>query len=515
MSWLAAKRYPGFCKKFNYTIRNYDIELKIDPRRRNYKSNASLTLTADKNSRQFCFLLSDQCGLDSVNYLGIPLSHTVKPAHPGLNLITATLPRKADVGEKLVIAFIYTGTIPAHDGSSIELSPDNHWYPFSLVPQSYKSTLNIITPDSMRIVASGQFIREQPADTRVLTQWAVTSPARGIHMLAGEFSKTSRDTQPPLDVYYPRSLMNQGRTVANHGQKIQDFLSAKLGPAPALWGTIILTDDPQPATNSSFYLSSIKSGVIDQIKEYKSSRDRNMRMYHIIAGIMAQRWLKHHLVLAHPRELWYLDGLAEYLSWLALEEEYDVPTREALMLEARERVIARSQESVQGGAEGISRQFPPWLISKASWIIRVAHCLAGEKFLPALQEFYTQCPNPAPTPEGFFRLLGQLTATDMVQVFQEWADSAKQLRAEIQDARTFQDNLGQWQLVFNLVNTGKLNWPYPIDIKMELADGTAQTEALIIQRNPHLITSAAKITKLTVDPEMKFLNWADKATYSM
>jgi hypothetical protein len=310
MSWLAANRYAGFCRKFNYTIQNYDIELTIDPRRRFYKSNASITLKADKNTRQFCFLLSDQCTLDTVNYLGIALSHTVKPAHPGQNLITAILPRKADVGEKLVIVFVYSGTIPTHGGSTLEMPANSNWYPFSLVPQNYRCTLKMITPDTIRIVSSGEFVREQPADTRVMTQWTVTHPSRGIHMLAGEFSKTSRDSQPPLDVYYPRNLMNQGQTVANYGQALLEFLAEKLGPAPAPSGAIVLTDNPQKATNSSFYLTSISAGVIEELRLIKSSRDRNMRLYYITAGELAHRWLKHTLAVAHPRDLWYLDGLA-------------------------------------------------------------------------------------------------------------------------------------------------------------------------------------------------------------
>jgi len=515
MSWLAAKKYPMFCQKFTYSIQNYEIEIKIDPRKRMFKANVSLTLTAGKNTRQFCFLLSNNCTLTNVNYLGIALTHSINSAHPGQNLITTVLPRKASVGEKLVIAFIYSGDIPTHDGESIELPPDIHWYPYSLRPQKYTCTLKVITPESTRIVASGKFIREQPADIRVMTQWSAHKPFRGIHMIAGDLLKTTRETQPNLEVYYPRNYMNQGKVVANQSLKILDFLAEKLGPSPAPSATIVLTDHPDISTVSSFYLTSISGGTLEKLKEYQSSKERTINLFQIIARELAHRWLKHNLVVAHPWHLWYLDGLAEYLSWLALEEEYGKATREQTMQKARATVLAAPKECIQSEACGISKKFPPWLVSKASWIMWTAHCLAEDSFLPALMDFYARCPEIAPSSEEFFLTMGKMTGTDMSQLFKEWACTDDQLRTEVVDPRTFQDDEGQWQLVFTLTNTGKLFWPHPIDIKMKLADGSSLVHSLLIQNEPHLIETPAKILTLTVDPEMKVLNWAEKNTYKL
>lgn len=515
MSWLAAKRYFSFCKRFTYAIQNYDIELDLDPRRRSYKASVSLTLTVKKNTRQFCFLLSDHCTLHSINYLGLALTHSVKPAYPERNLITAVLPRQADAGERLVLSFIYSGSVPVQEGKSIELPPSKYWYPHSPCPQNYTCTLKVITPDLIRIVASGNFVREQPADTRTLTQWSATEPFRGIHILAGDFIKTTRETQPVFDIYYPRHYMNQGKTVADACEILLDFFTEKLGPAPASSGIVVLTDNPGPETNSSYFLTSISGGILEEIKEYITSRERTMRLFLICARELAHRWLKYNLTTAHPRYLWYLDGLAEYLSWLAVEQEYGKGAREELMREARSEVLAGPKVSIQSVAYGVKQDFPRWLVCKGSWILRTAHCLAPDKFLPALADIYTQCQNAAPAPEDFFLTLGNLTATDLIQLYKEWVNSDRQLRAEILAARTFRDDKGHCQLVFNLVNSGKLAWPHPIDIKMELSDGSSQVQSFAIQREPHLISTPAKIVRLTVDPEMKLLNWAENNIYKI
>lgn len=517
MTWLAAKRYSSVSKKFTYTIQNYELELKIDPHRYAYSATVSITITATKSTDKFCFLLSKQCTLHSITYLGLALPHTIKPLYPGINLIKAILPRKADEGEKLVMAFTYRGRFSAQPGEAMELAPNMHWYPFSLVPQKYTCTLNVVTPESIRIVGVGELTKEQPADTRVLTQWTATLPFRGIHMLAGDFLKTTRETQPQLIVYYPRKFMNQGKFVADNCEKLLAFFTEKLGPAPTPATAFVLTDNSQPGINTSLFLTSIYAGSLEELREYSSAKERNMRMFLLNAREMAQRWLKHSLALAHPSQIWYLDGLAEYLSWLALEEEYGTPVREQIMLEARELVLTEAKKSITSEAFGVRKEYAPWLVAKAAWLMRAAHCLAGESFLPALQEFYAMAAQSqyAPSPAEFFRIMGSTTRTDMDQLYREWAQGTGELSIVVSQGRTFQDDEGNWQLLFYLENQGKLKWPHPVEIKLDLADGSSETRDFYIDKEPHLIKSTAKIVKVTVDPELKFLNWAQQKVYNM
>ena len=513
MTWLAAKWYSRFSKKFTYTVQNYELELTIDPRRYTYSATASITMTVTKNTNQFYFLLSDQCALHSVTYLGLALPHTVKQLYPGLNLIKATLPRKADEGEKLVMAFIYRSKFSVPPGEAMELAPGMNWYPFSPLPQAYTCKLNVVAPESFRIVGVGKLSKEQPTDTRMLSQWKATIPFRGLHMLAGDFLKTSRDTQPQLDVYYPRKFMNQGKFAADNCEKLLAYFTAILGPAPTPSIAVVLD-----ISQSHQYLplpTSNYSGSLEQLREYDSAKERNMRMFLLTAREMARRWLKESLALAHPSQVWYLDGLAEYLSWLALEEEYGPSVREQVMLEARELVLAEAKSPL-----------PPKPLSKkssppAGGQGRLAHArclLPGRRsLLASLQEYYAQASQSqyAPSPAEFFRIMGSTTRTDMDQLYREWVQDNSELRIVISEGRTFQDDEGNWQLLFNLENQGKLKWPHPVEIKLDLADGNSETRNLYIEKDPHLIRTAAKIVTVTVDPELKFLNWAQEKIYTM
>ncbi len=326
MTWLAAKRYSGLSKKFTYTIQHYELDLKIDIRRLTYAATASVTMTATKSTRHFCFLLSDECTLMGISYLGLALSNTIKPLYPGRTLISSVLPRKADVGEKLVIVLSYRGAFPGPPGEALELAPSMHWYPYSLYPQKYSCTLKVVAPNSIRIVGVGEPLSEKPSDTRTLTQWTATIPFRGIHMLAGEFLKTTREVQPHLQVYYPRKFMNQGKGVADSCERLTAYYAEKLGPSPAPATAIILTENNEPSINSSLYITSIHGGSLDQRRYHPSAKERNLRTYLLIAREMGKRWLKYSLMVEHPSHLWYLDGLAEYLSWLALEENLASPS---------------------------------------------------------------------------------------------------------------------------------------------------------------------------------------------
>lgn len=515
MSWLAAKKYSNYSKSFRYSIDNYEIGIEIDPRRRSYQANVSITLTAEKNSRQFPFLLSDQCSINTVNYLGLALPYKAKSVYKGLNEITATLPRSADSGEKLVIVFIYSGEIPGRRGETLALPPGKHWYPYSPSPQTYSATLKVTTDESIRVVGSGQYISEQPANTKIMTQWATTEPFRGIHLLAGDFLKTARDTQPTLDVYYPRRYMNQGKKVADQGEKVVAMLTEKLGPPPVDSCTFVIAENPRENIDSSLYLTGISTGFFERLKEHKSSKDRSIRLFYSIARELSHRWLKYNLAVNHPQDQWYLDGLAEYLSWIALEEEFGLAIREKMMNEARTAVLSGPKASIQREACGISREFPPWLTAKAGWIMRIIHCLTGDRFFPALQDIIEHSRGNAPTAQEFFLSLEKISGTDLSQVYGEWIQSGRQLIAEICDARSFQDEEEQWQLVFSLVNKGSLDWPHPIEIAMDYEDGSTHTRCLKIQNEPHLVISKVKITQLCLDPNLRLLNWAQKTTYKL
>jgi len=516
VSWFKLKRYSVFCSKFAYSIHHYDLEVTLDPRRQSYAVTAAITMKMGKPTNRLCFLLSAECALHSVSYLGLPLVHKVKQVSPGVNLITAIMPRKADRDEKLTAVLTYSGPIPVPEGDTAELSPDMRWYPFSSRPQQYTCTLKVITPEATRIVGPGTHSRQEPADIRVLTQWTADTPFQGIHMLAGDFLKTSRDAATPLDIYYPRKYMNQAKTVADYSQKLLEFFGQKLGPAPAPATAVVMAENPAQVARSSFYLTSISTGILDMLQEYETRQERNMRLFLLLARETGRRWLKYCLPVAHPSYKWYLDGLAEYLSWLAVEEEFGPAAKTRVLQEAREMVIAGANRSIVSAAAS-KLQFPPWLVAKAAWLMRMAHSLAGDSFLAGLLEIYAQAfrENKAPDPQEFFALLGNITNTDMLQLYREWALSSGKLQVEIKEARTFLDDKNRWQTLFNLVNDGKLDWPHPVELKLALAGGDSRIVRLPLQQEPHLLESPVKVEAITVDPEYKLLNWAAKNTYTM
>ena len=108
----------------------------------------------------------------------------------------------------------------------------------------------------------------------MLTQWTADTPFQGIHMLAGDFLKTSRDTATPLDIYYPRKYMNQAKTVADYSQKLLEFFGQKLGPAPAPTTAVVMAENPAQVARSSFYLTSISTGILDMLQEYETRQEK-------------------------------------------------------------------------------------------------------------------------------------------------------------------------------------------------------------------------------------------------
>lgn len=502
----------GYDKRFSYSIAHYDIVLTLNPRLRKIRADASVVLTPQLRTKEISFLLADKCTVDRIDFLGIALPYKAKPSRPGLNLITAILPLRAEATEKLVVNVIYTWEEPSWN-SSLNLSPDTHWYPFSPTPQRYTCALDVIVSESVRVLGPGEFMGTKPAGTKVSQRWVSNTPFWGIHVLAGEFLKTTRETQPPLEIDYPRKLLNQAKTVADNCEELMGFLSENLGPAPFPLLTVALTDDAEPLVRSSFYMTCISNGTLMQIKEEHPGRERYMYQYKLLAQCLAHHWLKDNLTVPHARERWCLEGMAEYFSWLAVEAKYGKASRENIMTRAREGVLASPRMSLEKGANIVDGNLPQWVVDKASWIMRMCHCLAGEKFFHSIQENLALCQGASPEAEEFFLSMGKLAGIDLSQFYKSWCLSREELHIGITGVDKFHKEDGGWQLAFTLANKGGLKWPYPVKLEIELADGNKERHSLRIQPEPHIIHTDSPAQSLTVDPDMCLLNWSETKKY--
>lgn len=512
MSRLSAHNFSCYYKRFSYSIAHYDIALILNPRRHEIQADVSVVLTPLQRTRDICFLLADNCTVDRIDFLGIALPHKSRPASPGLNLIIATLPIWAETTEKLVVNLLYSWVEPSWS-TSLELSPHSHWYPFSPTPQRYTCALDVVVSDSVRVLGPGEFRGTKPAGTKVSHRWVSDTTFWGIHMVAGEFLKTTRETEPPLEIDYPRKLLNQAKAVADNCEELMGFLAESLGPAPFPVQTVVLTDVSEPLVRSSFYMTSISDGILKQIKEENPGKERYIYQYKLLAQCLAHHWLKDNLTVPHSRERWCLEGLAEYFSWLAIEEKYGKASREKIMAQARERILATPRLSLQKGANIIEGNLPQWVVDKGSWIMRMCHCLTGEKFLHSIQENLALCQGASPKAAEFFLSLGILAGKDISQFYKSWCLSREQLQIGITGVDKFQEENGQWQLAFNLVNNGRLKWPHPVELEIALANGNKERHSLFIQPEPQIIHTDSPVQSLTVDPNMCLLNWAGKNKY--
>lgn len=507
MSRLTACSFNRYSKRFSYSIANYDINLTFNPRWRKIQTDVSVTLTAAQRIRKLCFLLADNCSLERINYLGLALPFKISQACQGLNLISAVLPIQAEAGEKIVVTLLYSWETSVKRIKSLELSPEDLWYPFSPLPDKYTCTLNVVTDESMRVLGPGEFRGIKNAGTRVSHQWVSNLPFRGIHMAAGDLLKTSRPSLPPLEVSYPRRFLNQARSIGNYCEELLVFLSDKLGPAPFPSLTIIITDNPEPRIISSLYITSISAGSLEQLKEENPGKDRYSRQYNLLAENLAHHWLKDNVAVSHPRDRLCLEGLAKYVGWQAVEAKYGKAIREHFMLEAREAILAAPRIPLRRCVNLTGGSLPSWAADKAGWLMHIYHCLIGETFFSLIQENLALSTGTAPA--EFFLNLGKMSGRDFSQFYKAWCKSRKQLRIEITEAVNSQGEEGKWLLAFKLINSGRLQWPYPIEIALDLADGASQRHSLNIQKEPHLIATDAKVETLTVDPDMTLLNWAD------
>lgn len=501
MSGVLGRNFSGFLKRFSYSIAHYDLNLILNPRRRLIQADTAITLIPQQNARNLSFLLADSCNLEHITYLGIALPYKISPGGTDLNLLSVTLPIQPEAGERIVVNLVYSFTV-ADWGESLDLPPSANWYPFSPAPQKYTCTLNVVADESARILGPGEFRGSKPAGTRVSSQWSAAAPFRGIHLVAGYFLKNNRATTPPLEVNYPRRLLNQAKAVGNYCEEILPFLVETLGPAPFSALTVVLTDEPQPRDSSSLYISYLSIGALEQGQEDSTGKEKYVHQYKFLTRNLAQHWLEDNLAAPEPRDRWYLEGLAEYVSWLAVEAKYGKVRREKYMAAAREEALAAPNLPLCEAEVPL----PPWALAKAGWLFRICHGLAGEEFLLELHNL-TGAGDIAPGAADFCQsFAGQ--GDDFPRFYKGWCQTRNQVKIEATELSSHQAESGEWQLRFKLANSGRLQWPYPVEIELSFAKGPGQRLRLNCQKEPHLLSIPGPLRSLTLDPEFTLLNWS-------
>ncbi|MTI95364.1 MAG: M1 family metallopeptidase [Firmicutes bacterium] len=500
---------------FTQQISHYEIEITFSPPTGRLRCHASVLLTAEKNCSDFYFVLGDFCEVETVCYLGLPLIFKKRKLSGQQNLLKIKLPRKADIGEKLTLTFTYTGALKPSDSRGCintelcELPPESNWYPAVPGIQKYTANITVITPGPMRIIATGNMAEEKRLDTRYQTHWASGVPGSGLHIVAGQFNRTERKG---LAVYYPRPLVNQARSLANSGEKIVEHLKQLLGEHPAGECTLIIIEQERPEAHVSTQLNTISSGLLARETTEKNTREKQIVLFRMAARELGRRWLEAALPSQNPADTWYLTALAEYTSWMLVEAEYGVEVRNQIMAEAK--LNAKYAGSIHSACSRFP-SLPDWLLSKGSWLMRIVHCALGNQFYPLIQEVFSQHDRTAPEAKVFFSLLAQKAGTNFDHLYHEWVVSSRKLILELDAPRTFTDENGQWQLVFSLVNRGKLRWQNEVEMQLISEDGSKELKKFTISNEPFLISSPSRVTEIEIDPQRKLLNWAKTTKYTV
>ena len=121
----------------------------------------------------------------------------------------------------------------------------------------------------------------------------------------------------------------------------------------------------------------------------------------------------------------------------------------------------------------------------------------------------------APTAAEFILGLGQLAGWDFSPLYKAWCQTRHQLKIEIADCQNQQDQEGNWQLSFSLVNRGRIPWPHPVGLEITLSEGPRRRALLPLQKEPHVLSIESPAQTITVDPDHNLLNWAETEVYQV
>ena len=503
--------WPG-SKKSQHSIPHYDIQVDINARTMQYSASAHVNIVPSNSTTAISLLLNQKCKVSAVNYLGLPLTYSTRTKRQeDLQQITCHLPRRIRAGEKLILHMLYTGPLTNCTRQVVQLAPQDFWYPFT-PGQSYTSSIKVTLPAAVKVVASGEMVEEKQANTRFQSTWEGRNPASGLHVLAGKFNRSQQDN---LAVYYPKQLLNQARAVKKYGPVISQLLDNLLGPAAVSANYVVLTEENIASCTSSYITILSQAEMADIERESESPVQRNQALFFTLAQKLARQRLRCQLSTSVPAETWYLEALAQYCSWLTLEDQYGEKEKIKVMLAARQLVIEDPPPPLNKMSGGIGCIFPENAIAKATWIHHMVHNLLGDGFFPAVRQCLESHIESAPSTRDFFQEIGRANQFDMAGFFREWVEKSLPLKLVVEEPRTFLDDDGVWQLVFLLANKGKLRWPLPVDITLTLEDGSTEQHSRTVSAEPYLFSTHSRVVRIEVDKKHRILNWAEQKTYEL
>lgn len=320
---LISRFYPTFEQQFDQQIQKLTSKICIDFNGSLVNFESSVKINAKKGKKTLNFLISSDCLVYEITYLGLPLIFKEKMVRffNNLQMLIIELPINPPGKGSINLTFKYYCTqSPYISFAENSFSIDNRggFFPFALPKSNYPAEVELVIPHSWHLLAGDKISKALKHDGQHI-KYNTTSNKLSV-MSAASLKTNDTFDNISISLLYPRPYLNQARAIINLTKKILLFLHNIIESLSNDINIAIVDGN----FNSYFDGANIllSSSFLQAIKaKGKTPKDRERLLYAELARLIPN-YLRGNICTIHPDEKWVLEGIIEYLGLAAVKDCY-------------------------------------------------------------------------------------------------------------------------------------------------------------------------------------------------
>lgn len=314
-----------FLKQFNQKITKLATKIGINTKNKSVLFESSLTVEPAIREKNISFLLSYDCQLYEVSYLGIPLKYKLKPVrfYNGLQLVVIELPMLPNANTKINITFKYYCTqndyISFNKGNFL-LNNNAGFFPHIPTGDVYECEAVVSMPEGWNLMTGCTEVKKDiKYSGQVVT---VIGDNNGLSFIGCPSLRTSDSFGGmSINLLYPRQYLNQARLLNGLTKGLSEYFLTTLGKGSIDKVNIAVVQGPfDPYFDGSNIVFPCE--WLDSIKSLgKTPKEREKLIFMDLSALFSKMWWSQ-VNVKHPDDVWLKDGFSEYFALLAIENKY-------------------------------------------------------------------------------------------------------------------------------------------------------------------------------------------------
>src|SRR5713226_1133871 len=506
------------------TAERYQIDVAFQPEKGFLHAWAAVTLRTAQVAQAIEFELNPDLPIQEVTGAQGRKLDFARSQRLGSPKLSVRLAEPVAAGQEITLNFTYEGVLPpgrldyiARDG--ILLRDESRWYPAVDLAAFTENRINISVPSRWRAITSGGPLGSIGAGLAATYSWKTFTPTSSRSIVAMPQQPQSCVPAPvekggyqeiqPLSGCYVGPHEDNGKRMA---AKVHELLE-RYGKAFATYESPELyIVEGFPGQRGAMGYSA--PGFLVVSEDVVKFFDYPGYAPEFLPHEVAHQWFPIEVTIARQEDAWLAESLAEYLAWRYLQETNPEQARLMVTRAMRDALGPEPLRPLELGLRLFALE--NWEVTHATLYQRgllvwrtLETVIDRERVDRALREYYKRYAGRAASIADFRQICEEISGRDLGWFFDYFIRGTS--IPDIQMHRRPPTAPGEVAGEIILRNAPA---EFQVRVEMRLETSAGAVDHSVTTRGggtPFTVTSAAPVTRLTLDPGQRILRWTEAA----